>query len=226
MQPRALLSLLQISDSAFPTGAFSHSLGLEAFFDAGELESAEDLDRAVRLHLRSMAASDCVALRAAYEEDSLEGLVRTDRLLSATKTARELRQASAATGRRFLASVVALGVKNELLEEFAALAREGETPGSLAVGHGIAARALEIGEEETLHAYLYTAAAALVAAGQKLIPLGGSAAQSVLGGLRGEMESAAQESRGLEVEEMHAFAPLVDARSMLHERQRTRLFVS
>ena len=111
MRPRALLSLLQVSDSAFPTGAFAHSLGLEAFYEAGELAGPEDLERAVGLHLDAAATSDCVALRASYAAASIEKLTRIDRLLSATKLTRELRTASGTTGRRFLASVGALNLE-------------------------------------------------------------------------------------------------------------------
>lgn len=226
MNPQALLGLLQISDSAFPTGAFAHSLGLEAFQEAGELRNEEQLERAVNLHLEPMATSDCVALRASHAAGTPDELIHVDRLLAATRPTRELRQASAATGRRFAASVVALGVEDGLLREFSDLSRRGETPGSLAVAHGVAARALGIGVEDALHAYLYASAAALVAAGQKLIPLGGAAAQGVLYGLREKIKRAVEDSERLEVEDMYAFTPLIDVRSMQHERQRVRLFVS
>ncbi len=226
MRPEALLSLLQVSDTAFPTGAFAHSMGLEAFYDAGELRNAGDLHRLMELSLESLATADCVALRAAYETSSVEALTRIDRLLAATKLTRELRVASAATGRRFLASVEALGVESRTLAGFGRTAREGATPGNLAVGFGVAAPVLGVGLSDALHAYLYTGTAALVAAGQKLIPLGGSAAQRVLHGLHGALLAAADKSEELQVEEMYAFAPMIDIRSMLHERQRVRLYVS
>ena len=225
MRTRSLLRLLQISDSAFPTGSFSHSMGLEAFAAAGELTSAEDLKRVVGLHLRSLATSDCVALRAAFGE-GLEEILHTDRLLSATKLARELRAASSATGKRFLMSVAALGIKDLTLAAFTEAVRSGETPGNLAVGYGVAAPALGLGVEEALYAYLYATVASLVAAGQKLIPLGGSAAQRALYESSGEMLRAAEISEGIGVDEMHAFAPVVDVYSMRHERQRVRLYIS
>ena len=235
MRPQSLLRLLQISDSAFPTGAFAHSLGLEAFFEAGELAGPEDLERAVGLHLDAAATSDCVALRAAYAADTLEELTSLDRLLSATKLTKELRAASAATGRRFLASVLAgvlAGVgaldleEGGLLDEFSGLVRGGGSPGNLAVGYGVVAPHLGAGLEEVLSAYLYSTAAALVAAGQKLIPLGGSVAQRVLHGLGGEILLAVEKSASLEAGDMYAFTPLLDVRSMHHERQRTRLYIS
>ena len=226
MRAETLLSLLQVSDSAFPTGSFAHSMGLEAFHDVGELENAADLRRLVKLSLNSLATSDCVAMRAAYAADSVEELGRLDLLLTATKPTRELRGAGAATGRRFLAGVCALGVEGQMLNDFQRRVQSGGPPGNLAIGFGAAAPALGAGLSEALHAFLYTNAAALVAAGQKLIPLGGSVAQRVLYDLRAEMVEAAEFSRNLRPEEMYAFAPTVDVRSMLHERQRVRLYIS
>lgn len=223
--PAPLLRLLQVSDSAFPTGSFSHSMGLEAFAEAGELRDAEDLERVVGLHLSTLATSDCVALRASYGAE-LEELFRMDRLLTATKLPRELRAASASTGKRFLLSVAALGVEGPTLGAFTDAVRGGRSPGNLAVGHGVAAPALGLTPEEALHGYLYATASSLVAAGQKLIPLGGSTAQRVLYGMGDEIERAVEVSATMGPDEMHAFAPIIDARSMMHERQRTRLYIS
>jgi urease accessory protein len=222
----ALLRLLQLSDTAFPTGSFAHSLGLEAFVEAGILKDAEDLKRQVRTHLDALATSDCVALRAARGAESLAELVYIDRLLLATKLPRELRSASTATGGRFLASVAALGVEGPLLEAYARAVREDVAPGNMAVGYGIAAPALGFDDSEALLSYLYTAAASLVAAGQKLIPLGGSVAQLTLYSLSGEITMAVEKSGEVAVEDMYAFAPEVDVYSMLHERQRVRLYIS
>ena len=219
------LRMLQISDTAFPTGSFSHSMGLEAFAEAGELESAEDLQCLVGLHLNSLATSDCVALRASYGA-KIEELSRIDRLLSATKLTRELRAASSSTGKRFLLSVAALGLKDARLDEFISAVRAGETPGNLAVGYGVAAPLLGLDLEEVLLAYLYAGVASLVAAGQKLIPLGGSAAQRVLFELQEEIIRAVEKSREVIPEGMYAFSPTIDVRSMLHERQRVRLYIS
>ncbi len=225
MRGEALLRLLQVSDTAFPNGSFAHSMALEAFEEAGELRSAEDLEDLIALHLSALATSDCVALRAAFGA-GLEDVSRIDLLLTATKLTRELRAASSSTGRRFLLSVAALGVEDDTLRAFTDAVRNGGSPGNLAVGYGVAAPALGLTLEEALRAYLYSASASLVAAGQKLIPLGGSAAQRVLYELGDEIELAAKTSEDMEVEDMYAFAPVIDARSMMHERQRTRLYIS
>lgn len=218
--------MLQVSDTAFPTGSFAHSSGLEAFAEAGKLTDAEDLQWLAGTYLESLATSDCVALRAGYAAASTGEVLEVDRLLLATKLPRELRWASTAMGGRFLASVAALGVEGPVLDAYTPLVRAGEAPGNLAVGYGIAAPALGLGAEDALLSYLYTAASSLVAAGQKLIPLGGNAAQRTLYSLSGEIVRAAQKSKEVAVEDMYAFAPEVDVRSMLHERQRVRLYIS
>ncbi|MGB3632688.1 MAG: urease accessory UreF family protein [Rubrobacteraceae bacterium] len=201
-------------------------MGLEAFYDGGELKEAGDLRRFVKLSLSSMATSDCVALRAAYGTDSVEELIRIDKLLTATKLTRELREAGAATGRRFLASVDAMGIGDDLLSGFGASVKDGLSPGNLAVGFGVAAPALDADLSNVLYAYLYSTVASLVAAGQKLIPLGGSTAQRVLYGLQVKIAGAVESSESLQVDGMYAFAPTIDVRSMLHERQRIRLYIS
>lgn len=181
VEGRPLLSLLQISDTAFPTGAFAHSQGLEAFHAAGELRDARDLGRLLELQLSALSSSDCVALRAAHEDDSqdLGFAVEADRALTATRLARELRESSAATGRRFLGSVRALGVGGRV-ERLAALLHEGKTDCNLAVCYAVACAELELSKSEALRAYLYTSASSLVAAAQKLVPLGGGEAQRAL----------------------------------------------
>lgn len=227
LRARPFLSLLQISDTAFPTGAFSHSQGLEAFHAAGELESAEDLSELIRLQLDALATSDCVALRAAHADTS-PGLGRSttaDRLLTATKLARESREASAATGRRFLASVAGLGVGGRV-EELQGLLQEGATDGNHAVCYGIAARELGAEVEEALVAYLYGVTSSLAGTGQRIVPLGAGAVQRSVHELGPEILAAADRSGGAEVEEMYAFAPTTEARAMLHERQWTRLYIS
>ena len=221
----SLLRLLQLSDTVFPTGSFAHSMGLVAFAAAGRLRSAEDLERLGGIYLNSLSTSDCVALRAVYVAQ-LDEVIEIDRLLSATKLTRGLRSASTATGGRFLASVAALGAEDSGLEEYIRAVRGDEAPGNMAVGYGVVAPALGLGVDETLLSYLYAAASSLVAAGQKLIPIGGSAAQRVLYRLDEEITRALEKSEEVALEDMYAFAPEVDARSMLHERQRVRLYIS
>ncbi|MDP9362684.1 MAG: hypothetical protein M3Q10_00380, partial [Chloroflexota bacterium] len=49
--PAALLLLLQLADSAFPTGAFAFSHGLEGLLDAGLLRGEADVAAVLRVHV-------------------------------------------------------------------------------------------------------------------------------------------------------------------------------
>jgi urease accessory protein len=63
--------LLQISDSAFPTGAFAYSNGLEALARAGKFPGVPALESYLDAYLRQAAGFDLAFLAAAHaEEDS------------------------------------------------------------------------------------------------------------------------------------------------------------
>ncbi|MDQ3091969.1 MAG: urease accessory protein UreF, partial [Actinomycetota bacterium] len=83
-----LLPLLQLSDSAFPTGAFSHSLGLETLVAGGTVRDGATLQAAIVDHLGATATSDLPALRGAAQAPSVERVVALDHTLGATKLAR------------------------------------------------------------------------------------------------------------------------------------------
>lgn len=227
MTPGALLPLLQLSDSAFPTGSFSHSLGLEALVASGVVYDEKTLAAAVADHLGALATSDCAALRGAVGARSLERVIALDHALAATKLARESRTASAAMGRSLLESAVALGLDNSQLARYREAVRGRQAPGGHAVAYGLVAGALAVDdEEEAVTAYAYGATAALVAAGQKLVPLGQRAAQRVLFGLHDRVAAAVATSADVDPGDPFAFAPVAEVASMAHERLETRLYIS
>lgn len=222
----ALLPLLQLSDSAFPTGSFSHSLGLEALVASGVVGDEGTLEAAVADHLGALATSDCSALRGVMDSGFHERVVALDRTLVATKLARESRAASAAMGRSMLESAVSLGLEDDALVRYREAVRDGRAPGSHAVAYGLAARALGIGAEEAVAGYAYGAAAALVAAGQKLVPLGQRGSQRVLFRLHARIAAAVATSTEADPGDPFAFAPVAEVASMAHERLTTRLYIS
>src|SRR5207249_671418 len=100
------LSLLQLGDSALPIGGYSHSWGLEAAIDRGEVRDALTLERWVRLWLRH-ALGPCEGVvvaavcRAVIAGDRPLAAAAND-LLEATLAPPTLRAASREMGGQLL----------------------------------------------------------------------------------------------------------------------------
>ena len=80
--------------------------------------------------------------------------------------------------------------------------------------------------EPTATAFLHAFAANLVSAGVRLVPLGQTEGQRVLGALEGLVHAAAAEAGSTPLDEVGTAAPVIDWCSMRHETQHTRLFRS
>ncbi len=221
-----LLPLLQLSDSAFPTGSFSHSAGLEGLVEIGRLHDAATLAAAAGTHLELLATADLPVLRGAARAGSLPELVTLDQTLAATRLAREQRAASAATGRALLDAADALDLGDDRLRAYRDAVARRATPGSQAVAAGVVTSALGVAVPDALTGFAYAACAALVAAGQKLLLLGQRAVQRVLYALHPDITAAVAASQTRDPADPFAFAPVLEVAAMIHERQPTRLYIS
>jgi urease accessory protein len=218
-----LWRLLQTTDSLFPTGAFSHSGGLEGLVGEGILKTATDAERGIEEMLRhSFARIDLpacgLAHRAASAGDAAM-LAEIDARVDSLKSPREAREASQSLGRRRLRVVSAV-------EEFRRLVDDDQTPGHQAVVVGMHGALDGVSREESLLAFSYAASAGLVSAAMKLLPLGQSRAQELLSRLGAVVPELVRVADSTAVEDLGGFTPLLDIAAMRHEVARTRLFIS
>lgn len=224
-----LLSLLQISDSFFPTGAFAQSYGLETYVQEGLVNSKETLVQFLTTYLLdSVATSDCLAMllarRAAVKED-LSTILELDQILAAQKMARESREASAKTGSRMLQAALRL-FPSAWLDEFNRILRQGKTYGHHALVFGLVTQVIGLEEKEAALSFVYTTVSAMVNNAVRLVPLGQNDGQWALAALRRVMQEAVETSLSLDLDELGAAAPALEIRSMQHERLYSRLFMS
>ena len=97
------MSMLQLSDSFFPTGMYSMSNGLEAiFYSKKKMKSTGELRDLIKTLLEyQIGPADCTALGNAYEfaqKFNLPKLIEVDRAIFSMKLVQEIRDASIRSG--------------------------------------------------------------------------------------------------------------------------------
>src|ERR1700754_1831218 len=167
------LSVLQLSDSAFPTGRYTLSYGLEAFAQSDEPAGPIRPSTLVALLTDcvrfGVAPSDGVALACAHRATSPDGVLdldlvmRADHRLTAVKLPREAREASTRTGRALL-STAAVAFRGTVGRDYAELVEAGRTPGNHAVVLGLLSASMGVPCPEAVAGELYAFSAGWVAA--------------------------------------------------------------
>ncbi len=223
MNPDWLPWLLQVNDSQFPTGAYSHSMGLEELTRRGLIRTPEDLETFLQKQiLPSLLAFEIPFLARSHDAAraaDVTGLRQLDEELDAWKLADELRQASRQLGSRRLSLILKLD-PDALIQSYAA----SDPP-----GHHIIVCALELRRlpvTAACCAYVYQVMSGFTSASMKLIRIGQERCQSIL---RKNMTAAAPEI-ALAVSRKDGkigwFNPLIEIAGMRHARAHERLFIS
>lgn len=234
MRGEALLAVLQLSDSGFPSGRYTLSHGLEAFAQEGLVEtpsSADALAGLLRDSIRfGVGPSDGVALACAHRAVAEDGgidvdlVARADRRLSAVKLVREGRDGSTRTGRALLAAAPAVaGVR---MEGYADLVKLGDVPGNHAVVLGVLSALLGVPAFDAVVGELSAFSTGWVAAGVRLGLTDHLGAQLVLRRVQPVLVEAAEDALVGDVDDIAGCTPLVDVMSMQHEHSELRLFSS
>jgi urease accessory protein len=224
-----LLSFLHFADSAFPTGGYAHSFGLETYCQEGLVRGREDLERFLVAQIEGSAgpcdATAAVgALKAAVRED-LQACRDIDATLEAMKPVREFRDGSRQMGRQTLRVAAAL-TGEARLARYAADVDKGLAPGHHAVAYGLAAAALGWEPEWAATAYLYSTTALLVGAALRLLSMGQMEGQRVLWGLHPVIERVAREAAARDAADLWSFAPGIEIAGIRHASLEMRLFRS
>ena len=236
------LPLAQLCDSALPTGAFSHSFGLETYIYEGVVDGEASFVSWLRaLVSTQLTFSEGLGLRLAFEAvaaDDWEAIAHLDALLVAQAVPIQVRRAGVTMGRRML-TIARLALEGtdggRLLSRYAALmdtgnaGDTGDTGGCRshpAIVLAIAGYALEAPPPAVAAAYLQSSVISLTQNAVRAIPLGQDAGQRAIASVRGDVRAAVRRIGGLDEMDLGAAAPGIEISQMRHERQRARMFMS
>ena len=242
------LPLAQLCDSALPTGAFSHSFGLETYICEGVVDGEASFVSWLRaLVSTQLTFSEGLGLRLAFEAvvaDDWEAIAHLDELLVAQAVPIQVRRAGVTMGRRML-TIARLALEGtdggRLLSRYAALidtgvtGNAGDTGGTKGSGGcrshpaivlAIAGYALGAPPAAVAAAYLQSSVISLTQNAVRAIPLGQDAGQRAIASVRGDVRAAVRRIGGLDEMDLGAAAPGIEISQMRHERQRARMFMS
>jgi urease accessory protein len=214
--------LLQLADSALPTGGFAHSGGLEAAVQLGRVDGPETLAQFVEEGTFSLATSALPFVSAAHLRP--QALAALDRRCDASLPGQVANRASRAQGQAWLrATEAAFGsAATPLCEEV----RRARLPGHLAPVFGALLARLGAPLADARRLFLFQGARAAISAAVRLGVVGPLEAQSLLAHASAAAEVALTATAALQPEEAASSAPFLELLQGHQDRLYSRLFQS
>ena len=211
----------QLADSAFPTGGFAHSGGLEAACQHGAVRGGTELSGFLRVALTQLVYSALPFVHAAFTgAGRFEDLDRTcDAFLANHVTNR----ASRLQGQAFLAAAenaFAIPAVTRFRDEL----RNAGWPGHLAPVFGCVAQRLQLGADTTARLFVFLHLRSWISAAVRLNVVGPLEGQRLQHGLGPEAGRAAARFGAATVDEAAQTAPALELWQGAQDRLYSRLF--
>ncbi|WP_433944166.1 urease accessory protein UreF [Paenibacillus sp. SN-8-1] len=221
--------LLQLCDSGFPSGAFSHSFGFETYILEGVIRDGSSFKQWLEaFYKKQWVYNEGFAVRLAYEgieQGDMEALWDLDRRLTLQTIPREQRLGGIRMGRRMLELVRAL-LTNGQLELYMQQIEKKKAYGQVPILLALICADHNIPMHDAIMHTAYAAAVSLVQNGVRAIPLGQTEGQRLLYELNPVMAEAARRVNQLSVEDFGISPPGLELASIRHERLEGRMFMS
>jgi urease accessory protein len=209
--------LWQLADSAFPTGGFAHSGGLEAAWQHGEVCDAVTLASFLEVSLEQLGHASLPFVTAAHEEPG--DAAELDRHCDAFLANHVANRASRLQGRAFLASSGRIFSSSEVV-------RKGkELPlGHLAPAFGAVTRILRVSRSDAARLFFFQHLRGLVASAIRLGIAGPMEAQACQHRLASRVQEILSRCERLTVGDVAQTAPLLELWQGTQDRLYSRLF--
>ena len=220
----AMLAWLQLHDSAFPSGRFVHSNGVEAWLGAHPQASTEEVCELADAYVaHNVASLDAVITGHAWAAATTAALIELDELTTSYKLSANSRTASGNCGRQLAGAARQIGIDDC---PFLVAVVSGETDGNLAVVEPVVARALGIGRFDTVLGAIRSAYTGVLTVAVRLGRIGPIRVQRALLERRSIMVELADLAVGTPLAEVHSTIPELDISAMRHETASARMFTT
>jgi urease accessory protein len=224
-----ILSLLQLCDTSFPTGAFSHSYGLETYIQEGKVHDQESFFQWLCVYLNEqLIYSDGLACRLGYEAldtGDLQKIWKLDRMLTVQNLPRETRDGTQRVGERMLKLVESL-YEIPAMSEYGERIKQKQSFGHPSIAFTIVGHYLGVPASTTTLYYLYSTVSSLVQNAVRAIPLGQTAGQKIIHELQDVLMDATAKIKVMDEEDFGVVSPGLELSQMRHERVNVRIFMS
>lgn len=214
--------LFQLADSAFPTGGFAHSAGLEALFASGEI-GRERIARWAHEIAWQAGRGALPLVNAAH--DDIADVARWDRRAEVFLTSHVARRASRTQGRALLETASSIFSDPRLAEVRGAARAEGH-PCHIAPMFGAVAAILGISRREADSIFLYQTIRSALSAAIRLGVVGPHEAQRIQFDAAPVLDEILDACERLGPDDLVQTAPLLDLFGSTHDRLYARLFQS
>lgn len=227
-----LLVSLQLSDSAFPSGFYTMSHGLEGFHQQGLVDRDTVFDVLADLLTASIGPGDATALARAHDEASVrdwDAVAAVDALLFASKLNAELRTASTRSGRQLadIAGEAFAGSPGDAdIAAWAQRVKAKQSPGCQPIVTAVCYAASGVPVTEAVASDLFAFSVSFVGAALRLRLTDHRGAQVMLRRAQPVIEAVAADAVARPLHDLGGFAPVADIMSARHERAEARLFTS
>jgi len=208
--------LWQLADSAFPTGSFAHSAGLEAAWQHGEVDGRVPLLGFLETSLHQVTRAVLPFLITAHA-DPARGL-ELDKLCDAFLSNHVANRASRLQGRAFLMAV------ERIFQSEDPISGPEISFTHFAPIFGSCLRHLEVDSKTTLRLYVFSHLRSLLAAAVRLNIVGPMEAQRLQHQLSDQAESMVEVGCELTLDDLAQTAPLLDLWQGAQDRLYSRLF--
>ena len=223
------LSLMQLSDSFFPSGLYTMSNGLETFFDEKRVSSQNDISNLLEIILeQQLGPADSVALSNAYDcakNDDVLGIIKCDNILNSMKLIQESRAASCRAGSQMIKCISAI-FSNDLLKTYSEKISKNESPGTHPVVLGVCSFVMGIKKEQTKQMMMYGFCVSVTGAALRLGIIDHIQSQKILHEIKPKIQEILEKFSNTKIDDCWQFSPKYDLIQMTHENKFSKMFIT